>query len=1275
MKARRSPCYRVTKRTVIGGRRADGLLERYDEVMLHVLLVLLFCGSTPAAAHDPLTLRFSHINARQGLSENTVTAITQDRTGFLWFGTQNGLNRYDGFRLQVFSERSPAAPGLAEDFINALLVDSRGLLWIATFSGGLNRYDPGSGAFHAYLDDDPELPVGITSLAEDGDGRVWAGTANEGLMIVDPASDRIFHYSQPTSGWLPSNRITAVHARTAGAMLVGTSDRGVFELTPIADTFETRPLDLSGLDTPNVTALLEASDGTIWIGTATQGIVRFTADGAAIHNRHDPANPDSLASNAIQAIYQDPAQRIWIGTAFGLDRFVDGAFEHHRHQLANRFTLPFNEVLSVFQDRTGTLWVGTGGGGVSRHAASSEGFRIAQHVPGDPATMAHNVVWGIATGAGATWVGTFEGGITAFHEDGRVSQFNHRPDAVSGRDLSNNDVRAIEVGPDGAVWAGTKNGLNRIDPETGSVTQYHSRSTPGLRHDYIRSLLTDTAGNLWVGTYGGGLHRMRDGVVVDHYHHVADQPTSLSDDRIYVLLEDSSGRLWVGTHGGGLNLLEDAGFRHFRHDPDDPKTIPSDRVLALAEGDEGELWVGTSNGLGRLDAATGEVRRIGAAEGLPNEVIYGLLPGPDGKLWMSTNHGIIGFDPVSADFVHYPLNNLLYNTEFNGGSYDRDGDRLYFGGVEGLVSFRPSDLPAEPSDPVPTLTGLELFNEEVRPGTGMLDRPMERLDRLQLNHDQNMITLRFAALDVPDSRRVRFQYRMDGYDNRWLDTGYANPSATYTGLPSGDFRFRLRAAYGSAGWAPQEARLDLTIRPAPWRSPAAYAVYAAVVLLTVTAFTRSRMRRVAEQRAAQEKIRESEERLSLSLWASGDVLWDWDLSRGFLYRSTGKRIGQERAQEQCRRVSDLQQYIHPDDFTDVSKAMNACLAGTTPAYEMAYRARTGRDRWLWVLARGQVVERDAKGAPLRMSGTTKNIEAIKQQELELKRLNRELDAIVAERTEQLRKRSEDLAQRNEQLNATVDELTRTRLQLVETEKMASLGRMVAGIAHEINTPLGVGITAVTAGLQRLDQLRAAAGSSERLDRTIEGLRGLNELAEKNLARAAEIVKVFKQVASTRENEPASAIALNDCVDRIIRSIPDALRNDHRIDNAVDPDLRITTRRQALELVLFNVVENALKHGFDGLDEGTVTISARQDKEQCVLEVADNGVASDPELEHQIFEPFYTTARSKGGMGLGMHIAYNIVSQALKGSIACRVKPTGGLIIRITLPKIASPGGS
>lgn len=776
-------------------------------------------------------LPFESYSLRRGLSQSIVECILLDRRGFLWLGTEDGLNRFDGYDFRVFRHSTDDPESLSYSEVKTVIEDRSGALWVGTF-GGLNRFDPDSERCRRFLHrpGDPATLADdfVRALVEDGDGRLWVGTFGGGLDRLDPGGDRFHHLrhdpGDPAS--LADDRVRVLLEDDRGRLWVGTQS-GLDCLQPGDRGFRHHrhdPADPGSLSHDEVSALHLDGRGRLWVGTAA-GVDRYEPGGRFV--RYGPAG---VAGAPVTCFCEDDHGRLWVGSDGGGLTLLDaerGALANLRHQPRDDGSLPTDRVLCSLCDASGTLWLGTYGGGLTKGDRRRARFAHYRCRPEDPLSLSHGIVWSIYQEGPVLWVGT-DGGLDRLdREQGTIERFHADPGDPQA--LAHPGVRVVYAGPSGTLWVGTNGGLHRLDRESGRFHRYtHDPGDPeSLVHDEIRCLYEDAAGTLWVGTLGGGVDRLDPGSErFHHLRHDPDDPSSLGSDYIRQVFEDRRGRMWIGTQGAGLALLDPATgrCRHFRHRPDDPATLSSDHVFSIWEAEDGILWIGTyGGGLDRLDPESGRVRRYGEDDGLPANLIYGLVGDEHGDLWISTNRGLARFDPRRGDFRTYDWQDGLQSDEFNGGSYHRGADgELFFGGIDGFNAFYPAAFEDSDFAPPVVLTDLWLAGRRLRPGDtvagGRVPLPccLTATRTIHLTHRDRVFSIGFSALDLTNPRKNRFAYRLLGFERRWTETGADHRVATYTNLPPGQYRFEVRGTNCDGVWSPHTAAVRLDIAPPVW---------------------------------------------------------------------------------------------------------------------------------------------------------------------------------------------------------------------------------------------------------------------------------------------------------------------------------------------------------------------------------------------------------------------------------------------------------------------------
>ena len=808
--------------------------------LISIFLVLLATLPFSANVHAQETpLRFVRLSTDEGLSESTTQAIVQDRRGFMWFGTANGLNRYDGYSFTAYHYDAADSTSLSNNVIRDLFVDSEGGLWIGT-EGGLNRYVRETDSFIRYQHDKADASSlsndFVHDILEDRHGQLWVATS-KGLNRLDRTTNTFVHFrsnDRDLTG-LSDDQVRVLYEDRAGRLWMGTNGGGLKAFDPEQQTFIQYPHDPddpTSLSHNLVLAIHESRDGDLWVGTM-EGLNRLDrATNTFTRFLHDARDPSSLLSNEVWAIHEDQRGRLWVGSdGGGLSRFdhAEERFDHVRHDPANPTSLSSNVVRTIYEDQDGNLWIGNFAGGINFLDIQGRAFTHYQHNPDEPHSLPHNAVSSFLEDAeGHLWVGTDGGGLSLFDAaSGRFTPYQHDPRDLQS--LSSNAVLSLCEDRNGMIWLGTwKGGLNRFDKRAGTFERYlpdadnpHSLSDPN-----VWALLEDRKGHLWAGTFGG-LNRLVPGTAKAkrsapsfiRYRHDPADSTSLPHDIVWTLYEDRRGRLWTGTHDG-LSLYDrdrDA-FVNYRHDPQNPNSLSHGWVMAIYEDQAGRLWIGThGGGLNLFDPDTAVFLAYRTEDGLPSDVIYGILEDGRGNLWLSTNKGLSRFNVRTNTFNNYDRSDGLQGRQFNRNAYfkSRSG-ALFFGGINGLNSFNPDSVKNNTVVPPVVITDFQLFNKPVAPGDASpLQKHITEAETITLRHDQSVFSFMFAALNFRNPEKNQYAYKLEGFDDDWIYAG-ATRTTTYTNLDPGTYVFRVRGSNNSGLWNNRGASVSVVVRPPYW---------------------------------------------------------------------------------------------------------------------------------------------------------------------------------------------------------------------------------------------------------------------------------------------------------------------------------------------------------------------------------------------------------------------------------------------------------------------------
>ena len=827
------------------------------------LLIAAIAGlALPLTASAQQVIQFQQYGVDDGLSGAYINGITKGRDGYMWFGTAFGLNRFDGYRFVSYRHMSDQANSLANDYIRDIYLAADGRLWTGS-EGGLSLYRPETDDFANYLPG-----IYVRHIAEDVSGNLWLAT-NQGVFQFDPiAASVLSEYTAQTEsgeGDLSTNDTLTILVDHLGLVWIGVNRGGLHRLDPTTGEMVRFRADgeAGAISHDSVLSLYQDAKLQLWVGTAN-GLNQYQRKG----DRFSLLAPSgaSLSNAVVFAIAQDPNGLLWFGSYGGLNRY-DPERDHGfaiQHDPADRYSLPNDRIRSLYLDSEGLLWVGTTGG-LALHDLRSADFGGFRHRPDQPETLSDSYIRSILRDSkGQLWVGS-NGGLDLFDLDRGKSLKHYAHDPADSNSLSHNTVFALLEDSDGRMWVGTDGGgLNLFDPQTGGFRHFrHDPNDPdSLSGDQVKTLFEDASGALWVGLVRGGLSRQRADGGFDYYKNDPADEGSLPHDNVYALAEDSTGQLWVATREGLARLEsggEGEGFQRYRHNADDPESISHDVVLSIAAGRDGMLWLGTRGGLNRLDPKTARFKHWRGAEGLPDDTVYAVVQADDGALWLTTNGGMSRFDANTERFENYTVADGLQDNEFNSGSHFVDSDgRLYFGGPRGLNAFYPERISQRSAPAKLALTDFLLFNRSVAVGDDSpLLEPLSQISSLRLGPEDAIFAFEFSALNFRQPERNRFRYRLEGFNDDWLEATASDRKAVYTSVPHGQYVFRVNAAIGVDDWSETSFALPLTVDPPWWLSWWMKTIYwligvggpVAFYLIRLSAFQR-RQRQLEEQVAA-----------------------------------------------------------------------------------------------------------------------------------------------------------------------------------------------------------------------------------------------------------------------------------------------------------------------------------------------------------------------------------------------------------------------------------------
>ncbi len=1269
-------------RSVRGG--CGGLLRgsTLRRLLLPIVTLAMTLAAAPARALAPGVedVRFARLSNAQGLEQPSVRAILQDRTGFVWIGTRDGLFRYDGRNLRVFRRVANSDHDLPDDSVNALAEDRQsGLIYVGTRFGGLARFDPQTERFSqvdlSAAPSSSALAGEIAALHVDIGGRLWIARA-DGILLTKTRSSE---HADLVVGW-DAAFMGAVHdfLEPAAGQVEAAADHGYFSLSAMSGAMR---IAITPEQRGGYTALASTAKGRL-LGSAS-GLIEIDAEHRVVR-RLDSRSGGGMAlpDDAIRFLLRDHQDRLWIGTNNGLARLDPGATRLRiwRHG-SDPAGLSSDRLATAMLDRDGVLWFGTSGDGIALHDPAQESFiRVAGDPDGLPATPVAAVE---PEADGTWWMGLLDGGgLVHFDaERGLLARYRHLPEHADS--LQHDRVRDLLRARDGALWVATQGGVDRMATE-GRFEHFVNdpRRDDTLPAGRIDSLFEDRDGTLWAGAADATLSAIAKDSHAVRRHAMWGEDTSHDEYQINSIAQAPDNAIWVAMAYGGVSRLDPVSGKvlRFRHQPGRDDSLPFDEVDMVLFDSRGWLWVAThGGGLGLAKNATDpghlSFTVVDRRHGMASDVLTALVEDRQGALWVSSVSGLSRVDPGTLAVVNFAAAEGALNAGYFVSAVATDtAGNLLFGGPGGMTVVRTSDSWRPRDAPAPIVTEIRVLNRPLplswQDPTSTLKVSPPFATGIGLSWQEGSIALAFSSLTFSGAERIRYAYRIEGLGEDWLETPPGFGYAAVNGLAPGRYRLHLRAASPQGQWQESPRVLAIDVAPPWWRSSGFYAVIAAalaLLLLRQVLAARERRRTIVEEAIAGRIL---EERLRLALEASNGELWELSLPDGTYIRESPKP-GFVQRDRGGRGVTTISQYnvdVHPDDLDNYKEEMRRHLRGETPLYDVTFRVRNLDGEYRWVRGRGRVVWRDEDQRARRVVGTTVDITELMQREAELRRLNTQLEQRVGERTRAL----QDL---NDDLSKALANLRLTQEQLVESEKMASLGGLVAGVAHEINTPIGIGVTAASLLVDEARQLkkRRAAGKSdpEDVDAFAELATESSELILGSLERADKLVKSFKQVAVEQSSEERRHILLDRHVDEIATSLRPLLRKAGRtLEVMCPPDIAIDSYPGALFQVLTNLVMNSHVHGYEGVDGGTIHLVCEDYGDSVQVIVGDQGVGMEEAVRKRVFEPFFTTKRGRGGTGLGLNIVYNLVTGLLGGSIRCESAKGVGTRFVVRVPKQA-----
>ncbi|MGM9479008.1 hybrid sensor histidine kinase/response regulator transcription factor [Pedobacter sp. GSP4] len=759
-------------------------------------------------------LKFKHVTVEDGLSNSTIECIFQDHRGFIWFGTRDGLNKYDGSQLTVY-KHSKNPNSISDNFIRCIFEDQHHTLWIGT-SDGLNRFNAEKNNFTTYAPKGKHSQSSniITSIKETQKG-IWIGTYGGGLNLLDTTSTTFspFKYLQQDGKTNRKDYINDLYCDAAGNIWMAT-DAGIHILNLKSGTSTA----VKTLENETFRVIKKDTDGSFWFGTEENGLIHFNPANNKIKTyRHEEKNSNSIGSNLVRAIVFDKQKNLWIGGINGgLNLFnpKTETFTHYQNEPGNVSSLSQRTVSALFVDKQGNLLIGTHRGGVNLYSPQAEKFKLIRQEPNKNSLSYSDVKAFHEDKAGNIYIGTDGGGLDIYNKTSKTF-IHHRYNPFNPNSIGADAVLDITETRNGTLLIGTwAGGLNLMHSD-GSFTRFNHNADPNsISSDYVQKSFEDSNGNIWIGTYYGGLNLFN--AQTKQFKRITEgkNGSKLTGNNIVSINEDQYKNLWIGTDDGGLNCYN-LNTQVFTHYFMGSGKRPDLRVIFIDS--KGNLWIGQA-GLYRFDRARNKFDLYTTKASLSTEFIKGITEDDEGNFWISTAHGLTRFNPQHHTFKKYNTADGLQGLEFEANAYlkTRSGE-MFFGGVNGFNSFFPDDIQTNKFIPPVYLTEFQIFNQKITPNTegSVLENDISYTKELQLDYDQASISFRFAALNYVANENNNYAYRLEGEDKDWIFAGHIK-QAFYTNLDPGEYTFRIRASNNDNVWNTTGTTLKIVISPPFW---------------------------------------------------------------------------------------------------------------------------------------------------------------------------------------------------------------------------------------------------------------------------------------------------------------------------------------------------------------------------------------------------------------------------------------------------------------------------
>ncbi len=936
-------------------------------------------------------IKFRHFDSENSLGFMTVTDIRQDKLGFLWVSGQNGISRYDGYKFNSLKKIPQQEQSLGDNFVWQMKEDDSHGLWVVTRSG-FSHFDTLTGIFSNYTINTTSnsSEQEITSLTIDKNNQLWLGTRSQGLLLFDQSTKETHRIAKPAT--MPGDYINTILSTEKGlwmgsgpALLRNQGKPGLLYYNFTTSKFDSIALPFSS----GVTTLIQSENGIIWVATYGDGVWKFDS------KKRQFVDSISLPNNKVNSLLEDQKKRLWIATSSGLYQYQARTLKAVAIDARSGEGPGIRVITALKQDPSGNLWIGTWTEGLYQMELFENGFKSMRSNSNKNSLSSNEVASMTTTLNNELWVGIWRKGVDRFDSSGKkIAHYYHDP--KNPNSLTPGNIRQVHRDRQNQLWVSTSGGLNRYNKQSDNFTQYlyEVDNQDGLCGPQVIFLSSDEKG-LWIGSRGNGACFLPYGEnKFIQYSQKDSHGGLLSHSDISVIFSEDSNGIWIGTEGGGLNFVDKNNNVTVYSKNNSNFNISNDNITSIIKINEEQLWVGTYGGGINILSYSDDPRKarlvktLTTLDGLPSDSISYLIKDDLGNVWMSSNIGITKIHSGTYNISEFE-NKLSF---LNGSGYKSDNGTLYFGGAKGLLFFDPKNIQYNKHIPPIVLTEFRLNNRVVSPSAdGPMQQQIELAKKVTIPYQKNMFTISYAALDFQAPEKNQYRHKLQGFDKNWIENSSERHFATYTNLPAGNYRLIILGSNNDKVWNNKGRTLEIVVEPSPWFSLWAIFAYSILILLIFSYLIWEYRQRMQMNLAYNAELKNTEERLMMSLWGSGNELWDWDMLSSHTVRTNQLNLEVLPKHLLNGSLDGLKGYVHDKDINRLNKAYVEHLSSHQAMFECSYRVHDANGNWVWVLDKGRIVKWNESGIPVRMSGTLENINAMKTTEERLNIIAKSLE--------------------------------------------------------------------------------------------------------------------------------------------------------------------------------------------------------------------------------------------------------------------------------------------